>query len=391
MREVTARDNHEVAGPYPAFSGPPVPVERPVANRPPVRSARPVGRCFRRARRSRIVSEKLAPAGELEVDVALRERRQYLLVADVFRRGRAAAPRSRREAPTTGGGRPRRSGRGRNRCPSSTVWESWNAPAPSATPSVPRIEAPGRDRHVVPRGRHPCHLVECKALDHHSSPVLIFPLHSCPGESAPTAAGLAEPARIILENRPPFSRSRAFSAERPASPRLTGREPSRWPLPSFVTEIAQPRSEGACSNPFGVREPPGAVIRDRTPWLPEAGTLDDDDVRRASVTTDRAVRLPGRARRRYTAAPLPRGLARRPAGAGGRSGPPPPFRAARVRPIGPAPPRRTRRQAQGPPGLPTPRGAAAVLPAAGRGNRPEAPREPLRPRRCHSSRTPIWP
>ena len=210
--------HHEVAGSDPASPGPPVPVERPFRiDRPFDLLARPKGVLVEIVGFDRVGEVRLR--GQCEVDVALRERLQYLLVADVFAGGERPGRDPEREPPGEEAG-----ALGDRLADEPMPFEHRVGEPEHPLPVAhfrPRIEAPGRDHDVVPRGGHPCHPVECKALGHSSSPVPNFPLHSCPGESARLRQ--ARPVRSALSRK-----TISGSVGDGPSPRAISRCDSRW-------------------------------------------------------------------------------------------------------------------------------------------------------------------
>ena len=162
--------DHEVACPDPAAPAPPVAVERAVRVDPLDLLAWSEGRLVQLVGLDRVGEVGLR--GELEVDVALRERLQDLLVADVLA-GSEGAERNPERQP------PREEARAlRRRLTGEAVPFEDGVGEPVRTLPIghlrSRIQAPGRDRDVVPGGGHPRHAVECKAFAHRSSLVAVI-------------------------------------------------------------------------------------------------------------------------------------------------------------------------------------------------------------------------
>ena len=162
--------NHEVACPDSAASVPPVTVERAARVEPFDLLAWSEGRFVELVGLDRVGEVRLR--GELEVDVALRERLQDLLVADVLAGSEGAERNPERQPPGEEALALRR------RLTGEAVPFEDGVGEPVRTLLVghlrSRIQAPGRDRDVVPGGGHPRHAVECKAFAHRSSLVAVI-------------------------------------------------------------------------------------------------------------------------------------------------------------------------------------------------------------------------
>ena len=149
-------DHHEVAGADAAPAAAPVPFEGPVRFDPLDLLARAEGPFVQIEGLDRVGEVRLR--GKLEVDVALGERLQDLRVAGVLagseRTDRNPEGKSPREEP----------GAVRDRLADEAVPLEHGVGKLKRAVSVldvrSRVETPGRDRDVVPGGRHPRHPVE---------------------------------------------------------------------------------------------------------------------------------------------------------------------------------------------------------------------------------------
>ena len=197
--------HHEVAGSHPAFAASPIPFERAVRVDPCDLLARPEGGLVEVEGLDRVGEVRLP--GKREVDVPLGERLEDLRVADVLAGGeradRDAEGKAPREEPGALG----------DRLADEAVSFQHRVREPVRSLPVGHLRAraqpPGRDRDVVPRGRHPRHAIKANALGHRSSPALHPRTASSPKPVRPRYACSAATRPLL---RPPPGRGGGAAA-----------------------------------------------------------------------------------------------------------------------------------------------------------------------------------